>query len=127
MPSPSPRTVTERPAPRRRGLARALAGVWVLLHLLLVAGAPVLDAAVGHADRVVAHWEDADGSDCPASHGADQCQLCQSLVKARALASGDAPPAIPESAQQQRSERARLATPALAFLDGHSSRAPPLG
>jgi hypothetical protein len=104
-----------------------MAGVWVVLHLLLVAGAPVLDAAVGHADQVVAHWEDADGGDCPASHGADQCQLCQSVVKARALSGGDAAPAIPESSEQLRAERARAATPTFAFLDGHSSRAPPLG
>lgn len=104
-----------------------LTGFWVVLHLLLVTGAPVLDAAVGHSDPVVAHWEDSEGGDCPTSHGSDECQICQVVLKARALASGGAAPAIPATADQQRAEGTRAATPSFAFLDGHSSRAPPLG
>ncbi len=117
----------DHPAPRRGGLARTLTGLWVVLHLLLVTGAPVLDAAVGHSDSVVAHWEDSEGGDCPTSHGSDECQICQVVTKARALAAGGVATAIPETAAQQRADHAHLATPRFAFLDGHSSRAPPLG
>lgn len=123
-----PRTSrSDLPASWRGGWARVLTGIWMVLHLLLVAGAPVADAAMGHADQVVAHWEDSEGGDCPTSHGAEDCQICQVVVKSRALAASAASPAIAQTAEQQRSERARAVVPGFAFLEGHSSRAPPLG
>ena len=95
-----PRTPrSDRPASRPGGWARVLTGLWVVLYLLMVAGAPVVDAAVGHAGQVVAHWEDSEGGDCPASHGAEDCQICQVVVKSRALAANAASPAIAETTE----------------------------
>lgn len=127
MPSSPASSRSQLSAPRRGGSARVLTGVWMVLHLLLVAAAPAVDAGIGHTDPVVAHWEDADGSDCPTSHGAEECQICHLVVKARAQASNAIAAAIPATVDQPASERARLAPPSFAFLDGHSSRAPPLG
>lgn len=127
MPSTPAALRSQLSAPRRRGWARAMTGVWMVLHLFLVAAAPAVDAGVGHTEQVLAHWEDSDGGDCPTSHGAEECQICHLVVKARAQASNSVATAIPATADQQVPERARPAPPSFAFLDGHSSRAPPLG
>lgn len=69
---------------------RAAAKLWMLAYLLVAGGAPVLDAALGH-DEVVAHWEDAGGGQCPATHDADACQLCQLVQVLRASAGASGP------------------------------------
>ena len=108
-------------------MARAAAGVWLLLHLFMVAAIPVADGAVSHTDRVVVHIEDADGGNCPASHGPEHCTLCQYAHGLRALpgTAESAPAALP--AAEQAPIAARQTRPvAASFLAGHSSRAPPV-
>jgi len=118
---------TRGPAFRRGPLARVLAGLWMVLHLAVVAAVPVADAYVGHTDEIVAHWEDAERSDCPASHPAGDCQLCQVLVSARALPAHSATPVfLGAGVPRPPAGRERVAV-AATFLSGHSSRAPPLG
>ncbi|MEX2180808.1 MAG: hypothetical protein WD771_02090 [Gemmatimonadaceae bacterium] len=68
--------------PRRGRCARVIAGLWLLAHVGVVAAVPVIDARAGHADRVVAHWEDANDTSCPAQHDLAACQLCQQVVAA---------------------------------------------
>lgn len=127
MSARAPQTPALSPAFRRGPLARLLAGLWVVVHLLVVAAVPVADAFAGHADEIVAHWEDAEQSDCPAEHAAGDCQLCQLLVTGRALPASSATPSL-VGAEASRipvgHDRAALAA---SLLAGHSSRAPPLG
>ncbi len=113
--------------PRRGGFARVLLGVWSALYLLVAAAAPVADGFVDHSTEIVVHVEDADGGHCPASHGSEACDLCHLLQGARAV-----PPSAPSIASVvDRDPASAYATgddvPAqLAFLAGHSSRAPPV-
>lgn len=122
-PSPLPRVPTTR-APRRVGYARAVAAVWLAVYVLLVAVVPLADARAEHAP-VAAHWEDAQGGDCPASHDARVCQLCQ-VVTSAGLVSMDAPalgtaPVVRRALASAGADQARRA-PARA---GPASRAPP--
>ena len=120
LPLASPR------APRRGRLSRALVGLWSLLYLLLAAGVPVVDGFADHDAEVVAHIEDADGGDCPASHGTEGCELCHLVQGARALPT--AAPSLSWAADAKSSGPVpgRVHAPAaFAFFDGHSSRAPP--
>jgi hypothetical protein len=99
----------------------------MVVHLLVVAAIPVADAFAGHTDEIVAHWEDAERSDCPAEHPAGDCQICQLLVSGRALPAPSATPAF-EGARETRLPNGHDRIVAAAtFLAGHSSRAPPLG
>jgi hypothetical protein len=66
-------------AARRRGFARLVLGVWLAIHGVVVAGAPAADAMLGHAESVVAHWEDAQDTSCPPLHDPATCQLCQQV------------------------------------------------
>jgi hypothetical protein len=56
---------------------RALMGAWLALHVLVVAAAPLADAQADRAERIIAHWEDAQERDCPPLHDPSACQLCQ--------------------------------------------------
>lgn len=122
-------TRVRRSAPRGQGpLARLFAGLWMLLFVAVVAGAPVADGFVEHGEPMVVHIEDANGGHCPASHGADVCELCQLAQGLRAvLAQADVE--IPETDDiVGTAPGARGVAPVeLQFLDGRSSRAPPLG
>lgn len=107
-------------------VARALAGMLLVLQVFVVGAVPVLDAGADHADRVVVHIEDAQERDCPASHDADDCQLCQALSLLRGL------PVATGSMPQPTGPRAFAppmdvleGAPALVFLAGNTSRAPP--
>jgi hypothetical protein len=109
-------------------VARAVAGVWMLLHLLVVAGIPVVDGLAEHDSPTVAHIEDLGNTDCPTQHaGHGACDLCQ-IVKSGRVAVASVPglpvPAVTSVATPTR-DRAN-APVALVFLDGRSSRAPPL-
>ena len=64
---------------RHRGLTRALAAAWLLVHGLIVAAVPVLDARLDAGAKVVAHWEDDSRSTCPTTHDTSACRLCQLL------------------------------------------------
>ena len=118
---------TRGPALQRGTLARLFAGLWMVVHLLIVAAVPIADAHMGHTDEVVAHWEDAEQSDCPASHPVGDCQLCQVLVSARALPAQSATPMFMEAEGSRLPIGHERAVFAATFLAGHSSRAPPLG
>lgn len=112
----------------RGAFGRLLAGLWLVLYVGVVAGAPVADGFVDHDEQVVVHVEDADAGDCPASHGSEACEICQVAHGLRAmptLASAE----IPVGAELSRvAPGARGVAPVeLNFLDGRSSRAPPLG
>lgn len=63
----------------RAGLARVVVGVWLAVHGFSVTAVPVADALAGHADEVVAHWEDAQDTSCPPQHDPATCQLCQQI------------------------------------------------
>lgn len=69
---------------------RVAARFWLLAYLLVAGGAPVLDGAIGH-EEPVAHWEDVGGGQCPATHDADDCQVCQLVQSVRASAGGTMP------------------------------------
>jgi hypothetical protein len=112
----------------RSVLARVLSGAWLLLYVGLVAGAPVADGFVDHGQEVVLHVEDADGGHCPASHGAEACDICQLAQGLRAIST----PLVIELPRVADvgtvAVGVRGVAPAeLHFLDGRSSRAPPLG
>lgn len=66
--------------PRRDGLARLVVRIWLAVHGLVVTGTPILDGVAGHADSVVAHWEDAQDTSCPPLHDPATCQLCQQIT-----------------------------------------------
>lgn len=122
------------PALRRRStvasgrgrFARLLGGLWMSLFLLVAAGAPVVDGLVGHTDEVVAHWEAEGGSQCPPVHTTDDCQICQTVLAARAVVSssvvlaGAVANGAPREATDVRS------APQLALLEPHAPRGPPL-
>lgn len=118
-----------RPALRGRGvLARALASLWMVLYLGMVAAAPVADGFVDHDQPVAMHIEDAEGGDCPASHSGEACDICQLAHGWRAaIAAADV--AVPAAADRDGSDAAArdVAVAPLTFLEGRSSRAPPLG
>ena len=94
------------------------------LHLLVVAAVPLADAQTLHADEVVAHWE-SEGAECPTSHGADDCQLCQLLVAGRALPAATAAPIVAPRLAERIPSGLELAAVPAAHLDGLGSRAPP--
>lgn len=125
----APLSPKPRPAPKGRGvLGRALAGLWLLFYVGLIAGAPVADGFMDHGQQVVLHVEDADAGHCPASHGSEACNICQLAHGVRAVAtpvSIEFPRAADAGAP---ATGARGVAPIeLHFLDGRSSRAPPLG
>ena len=64
---------------RHRGLTRALAAAWLLVHGLIVAAVPVFDARLEAGAKVVAHWEDDSRSTCPTMHDTSACRVCQLL------------------------------------------------
>lgn len=91
----------------------------------MVAALPMADGLTDHRDAVVAHVEDADGGDCPSSHG-ESCDLCQFAHGMRALVATESGLHTPVIARRASVPDARFVVPAdFAFLDGHSSRAPP--
>jgi hypothetical protein len=98
----------------------------MMAHLLIVAAVPIADAHMGHTAEIVAHWEDAEQSNCPASHTAGDCQLCQVLVSARALPAQSATPIFMKAEGSRLPIGHERAVFAASFLAGHSSRAPPL-
>jgi len=110
-----------------RGLmARVMAGMLLVLQAFVVGAVPVLDAGADHSEQVVVHIEDSQNNDCPVSHDAEDCQLCQVLSAIRGLPGGSG--AMP----QPTGPRAAAppmdvweGAPALVFLSGNTSRAPP--
>lgn len=127
--SPTPLTRRWRAVLFGRGtVARVLAALLAVMQLGGAALAPVADAVGGHHEQVVLHIEDADGGDCPASHGEADCTLCQLAHGARAVL-----PTSPALAAASIRASASCVPGALGvaaaprFLDGRSSRAPPLG
>lgn len=84
-----------RRALRHAGLARVVIGAWLAVHGFAVAAAPLADALAGHAESVVAHWEDAQDDTCPPLHDPATCQLCQqigtSLLAGASASEGQAP------------------------------------
>lgn len=122
---PSPAAPLPRSRPARGPLARLLVGLWLALHVFTVAAAPVLDGLADHGKDVVLHIEDVDGGHCPPDHS-DVCDLCQFSHGLRAIASGPAGLGLPAVERRSPTPAAALVLPAaVAFLDGHSSRAPP--
>lgn len=117
-----------RSAPKGRGVVwRVLSGLWFLFYVGLVAGAPVADGFVDHGQQVVLHIEDADGGHCPDSHG-DACDICQLAHGLRAVAAPASIeiPRIADAGAPATGVRG-VAPLEMHFLDGRSSRAPPLG
>jgi hypothetical protein len=86
----APLTVVQRIAPVRGPLARACIAAWALFQIVVVATVPAIDAQAGHADQVVAHWEDSSDTSCPPLHDTSACQLCQQVT-----ASGSSPAVRP--------------------------------
>lgn len=110
----------------RGTLGRLLAVVLLALQVFVAGVVPVLDAATDHVERVVVHVEDAQQGDCPASHDAEDCQLCQVLSAVRGMPTegGSMPvPMVARALPQPVDAEDRV--PALVFLAGNSSRAPP--
>lgn len=112
---------------RRGAFARLCIGLWLALQLGITGGLPALDAAVEHPETPVSHIEDASGGDCPQSHGHGDCDLCQLLGGVRALPLTGAAAGAPLAARELPPPESRQVVAHAVFLDGHSSRAPPLG
>lgn len=125
--TPTPTPPLRRPALRRSGLARVVVGLLAVFQLMVGAAVPVLDAEAGHHQPVAAHIEDASQDGCPASHDAESCQLCQIHTAARVLPVAPAVPALPAVERHSVLVAHRAVAVATGFLDGHGSRAPPLG
>jgi hypothetical protein len=126
MSTPSRRSAISAALAGRGLMARMLAGMLLVLQVFVVGAVPVLDAGTDHTEQVVIHIEDAQNSDCPASHDAEDCQLCQALSSLRAI------PGSAGALPQPTGPRAvslpmdvLVGAPALVFLSGNSSRAPP--
>jgi len=110
-----------------RGLGtRLIAGFLLAFQLFAVGAVPVLDAETDHSAKVVLHVEDAEQNQCPVSHDLADCQLCQVVTAVRGV------PAAAASAPKPSGSRAAplpmdvwAGAPALVFLSGNSSRAPP--
>lgn len=109
-------------------LARAVAGVWMLLHLLVVAGVPVVDGLADHESPSAAHIEDLGNTECPTQHaGHGACDLCQIVKSGRVSVAAVTALPVPSLTTTATPTRDRANAPvALVFLDGRSSRAPPL-
>ncbi len=112
---------------RGRGLlARVLAGILLVLQVFVVGAVPVLDAGEDHSGTVILHVEDAQQSDCPVSHGAGDCQFCQAISLLRALPMGAVATSQPTGLRAEALPMSVLeGAPALVFLSGNTSRAPP--
>lgn len=109
-------------------MARLVAGIWLLFYVGLVGATPVADAFVDHGSEVVLHVEDADGGHCPASHSDELCQICQFAQGLRAVQAASAVVLAEDVAASASAPGARgTAAGEMHFLDGRSSRAPPLG
>lgn len=106
---------------------RVLAGVLAALQLFVGAAVPILDAEAGHHQPVAMHIEDATQDSCPAAHDAASCQLCQLLTAVRGFAAGPGVPDLPAIARRVAPVADQPVALAAGFLDGHASRAPPLG
>lgn len=114
-------------ASRRSRVARVLAVVLAVLQLAMGSAVPLLDADAAHHQPVAAHIEDASQENCPASHDAASCQLCQVLTAARGLPTAPALPSLPVVERDPQIIAVQTVAVASAFLDGLGSRAPPLG
>jgi hypothetical protein len=126
MPTPARHAVAATAQFGRGTLSRLLAAVLLVLQIFVVGAVPVLDAATDHVDRVVVHVEDAQQGDCPASHDAEDCQLCQLLSAVRGMPAERGTPTVPTVALAlPQPVDAEDDVPALVFLAGNSSRAPP--
>jgi len=110
---------------RRARLARVAGRVWMMLYLVLTAAMPLADAGVDHRTEVAAHWEDAEGPECPTPHGADTCEICQLLTGSRGLPSRAAPALAVIDGAKQPTPSTADAAPGRWVLDSQSSRAPP--
>lgn len=126
MPTPARHAVAATAQLGRGTLGRLLAAVLLVLQVFVVGAVPVLDAATDHVDQVVVHVEDAQQGDCPASHDAEDCQLCQVLSAVRGMLADSGPMAVPMVTRAlPQPVDAEDRVPALVFLAGNSSRAPP--
>lgn len=123
----SSRHLASQPRFLRGPLTRVLAGLWLVLHVFMVAGAPVADGLMDHANKVVVHVEDADGGPCSSSHGGEACDLCQLAHGFRGVVAQAKGLDVPKVALAVGQPTSRVTAPAaFEFLDGHSSRAPPV-
>lgn len=109
----------------RGRLARALGGLWMAVFLLVAAAAPVVDGLFGHTDEVVAHWEAEGGGHCPPVHTTDDCQICQTLLAARAVVSAPVCVSDPVAGRAPREAKDVRSAPQLALLEPHAPRGPP--
>lgn len=110
----------------RAGLARVVIGLWLAVHGFAVTLAPVADAMAGHAESVVAHWEDAQDTSCPPLHDPATCQLCQHL--GTTLSDGPVARVAPVAVARVSGQRPRtegLAACASALRGAPDPRGPP--
>lgn len=112
-------------APRRGRLARVVGGLLVALQLFAVGAIPVLDAQTVHVDHAPMHVEDAQQHDCPATHGAEECQLCQLLTSLRTVSTSAVMPALTAATTEQVPSAASALRRSAPPTDSHGSRAPP--
>ncbi len=89
------------------------------------AAVPVLDGALTHVAEVVVHIEDAGQRDCPVSHHAADCGVCQMVQHGRALPAEPAVlPAVAAALGERPASRDIVAHGATAGR-ANGSRAPP--
>lgn len=112
-------------ASKRRGVVRAVVGLWLGFYAVMVMVVPVLDGREVHAPTVI-HWEDTSGGHCPTQHESPVCHLVQILTASASLPVNDSP--VPASLTVSAGELAPHATLLEARTGDKlapSSRAPP--
>ncbi len=66
----------------RSAMKRFAATLLMLAYAAIQVAIPVLDAQTNHAERIVAHWQDASETNCPPLHDPAVCQVCQQMGQA---------------------------------------------
>ena len=105
---------------------RVMAALLLMVQLFAVGAVPIFDGRADHSEKVVLHVEDAQERDCPASHDAGDCRLCQVLCSLRGLPSNVGAEGRPALVRVAAAPVDVVdGAPTLVFLSGNASRAPP--
>ena len=126
MTAPTRRSMLVTALFARGAVARVLAGLLLVLQGFVTGAVPVLDGRADHSEKIVIHVEDAQEQNCPASHDAEDCQLCQAFSSLRGVPANAGAEGRPELVRVAGAPvDAVQGALSLVFLSGNASRAPP--
>lgn len=104
---------------------RVVAVLLLVFQAFGTAAVPVLDGALSHVAEVVVHFEDAGQQDCPVSHHAADCGVCQMVQHGRALPAARTELPVIVAALGERPAARDVAAAGSADARANGSRAPP--